>query len=151
MLIHCKVLADGAVAIEGSLFLKASLWRDVWVVRQPTPSGGTFNKTLLESRRVDTFRERDVVPASVGDESFVFLRSIPSGHFLTWHDIGRKPLVRKGDLVEVTATEGALNLSMKALAMQNGAQGEAVTVRNIESHKDFTAIVVEENHVQIRF
>jgi flagella basal body P-ring formation protein FlgA len=40
---------------------------------------------------------------------------------------------------------------MKALAKQNGAQGEAVTMMNLESRKDFTAIVVDENHVQIRF
>ena len=59
--------------------------------------------------------------------------------------------MRKGDLVDVTASEGALSISMKALAMQNGAQGEAVTVRNLDSRKDFTAIVVDENHVQIRF
>jgi flagella basal body P-ring formation protein FlgA len=40
---------------------------------------------------------------------------------------------------------------MKGLAMQNGAQGEAVTIRNPDSRRDFTAIVVNENHVQVRF
>jgi flagella basal body P-ring formation protein FlgA len=40
---------------------------------------------------------------------------------------------------------------MTGLAMQTGAQGEAVTIRNPESRRDFTAIVVNENHVQVRF
>jgi len=40
---------------------------------------------------------------------------------------------------------------MKAVALQSGAQGEAVTLRNLESHKDFTAFVVDENRVQVRF
>jgi flagellar basal body P-ring formation protein FlgA len=35
--------------------------------------------------------------------------------------------------------------------MQNGAQGEAVTVRNLEPRKDFTAFVIDENRVQVRF
>jgi len=139
------------VVSESLVTVHAELWRDVWVVRQPLNTGSTFDRTMLESRRVDAFRERDVVPSSVGDASFVFLRGVQTGHFLTWHDIGRRPLVRKGDLVDVTASEGALSISMKALAMQNGAQGEAVTVRNLDSRKDFTAIVVDENHVQIRF
>jgi flagella basal body P-ring formation protein FlgA len=151
MLLHCRIVADGAVVSESLVTVHAELWRDVWVVRQPLNTGSTFDRTMLESRRVDAFRERDVVPSSVGDASFVFLRGVQTGHFLTWHDIGRRPLVRKGDLVDVTASEGALSISMKALAMQNGAQGEAVTVRNLDSRKDFTAIVVDENHVQIRF
>ena len=151
MLLHCRILADGTVASESLVAVHAELWRDVWVVRQPLNSGSTFDRTMLDSRRADAFRERDAVPSSVGDPSFIFLRGVQAGHCLTWHDIGRRPLVRKGDLVDVTASEGALSISMKALAMQNGAQGEAVTVRNIDSHKDFTAIVVDENHVQIRF
>jgi flagella basal body P-ring formation protein FlgA len=151
MLLHCRFVADGAIVSENMLVVHAELWRDVWVVRQPLSSGSTFDRTLLESRRVDAFRERDVVPVTVGDGSFIILRGIETGHYLTWHDIGRRPLVRKGDLVDVTATEGTLTITMKALAKQNGAQGEAVTMMNLESRKDFTAIVIDENHVQIRF
>ena len=151
MLLHCRFIADGAVVTENMIVVHAELWRDVWVVRQPLTSGATIDRTLLESRRVDAIRERDVVPVTVGDSSFIFLRGVDTGHYLTWHDIGRRPLVRKGDLVDVTASEGALSITMKALAKQNGAQGEAVTMMNLESRKDFTAIVVDENHVQIRF
>jgi flagella basal body P-ring formation protein FlgA len=44
-----------------------------------------------------------------------------------------------------------LSVTMKALALQNGAQGEAISLRNIESRKDFTAFVVDENRAQVRF
>jgi flagella basal body P-ring formation protein FlgA len=40
---------------------------------------------------------------------------------------------------------------MKALAMENGSQGDTVTVRNPQSRKDFAAMVVDENRVQVRF
>ena len=65
--------------------------------------------------------------------------------------LARRPLVRKGDLVEVTVSEGRLSLTMKALAMENGAQGDVVTVRNTESRKDFVAVVTHENQVRVRF
>ena len=68
-----------------------------------------------------------------------------------WRDISRRPLVKKGDLVEVSTSSGLLIVKMKALAMENGGQGETVTVRNPESQKNFAAVVVDENRVQVRF
>lgn len=151
MLVRCRVLADGVSTGESTLVLRASHWRDVWFARQPIKNGGAFDVTLLDTRRVDLFRDRDALPSAVGDNSFIFIRSVQPGRFLTWRDVGRRPLVRKGDLVEVSAAEGTLSITLKGLAMQNGAQGEAVTIRNMDSRKDFTAFVVDENRVQVRF
>jgi flagella basal body P-ring formation protein FlgA len=97
------------------------------------------------------FRERDALPAAVGDHSYMMVRAVSAGRLLTWHDIGRRPLVRKGSLVEVSAADGQLLITMKALAMENGAQGDTVTVRNPETRRDFAAKVIDENRVQVRF
>ncbi|MFI5337163.1 MAG: flagellar basal body P-ring formation chaperone FlgA [Opitutales bacterium] len=151
MLVRCRLLADGTPVADLPLVLRAALWRDAWVSRQPLGNNATFDPSLLEVRRVDFFHERDAVPASVGDRSFLFVRPVSAGRLLTWRDIGRRPLVRKGELVEVSAADGQLIITMKGLAMQNGAQGEAVMIRNLESKKDFTAFVIDENRVQVRF
>jgi flagella basal body P-ring formation protein FlgA len=151
MLVRCRVLADAVAVADVSLVLKASHWRDVWVSRLPLAAGAGFDPTQLEARRVDLFRERDVVPATVGDRSYLYARSVAAGRVLTWRDIARRPLVKKGNMVEVSAADGFLLVTMKALAMENGAQGDTVTVRNPESHKNFAAIVVDENRVQVRF
>jgi len=37
------------------------------------------------------------------------------------------------------------------MALQNGAEGEMVAVRNIESRRDIRAQVVGEKRVQVRF
>ena len=151
MLVRCRVLADTVPIGETTFVLRASLWRDAWATRQPLTVGETFRSSSLEARRIDTLRERDVLPASAGDESFIFARAVPAGRLLTWRDISRRPLVKKGDLVDVSATDGLLVVTMKAFAMQNGAKGETVTVRNPESRKDFAALVIDENRVQVRF
>jgi flagella basal body P-ring formation protein FlgA len=151
MLLRCTWLADGQPAGEGTLTVRAALWRDAWVARQPLTHGATFDVSALESRRVDLFRDRDALPASVGDQTFMFARAVNAGRLVTWRDIARRPLIRKGDLVEVSAADGMLSVTMKALALQNGAQGEAISLRNIESRKDFTAFVVDENRAQVRF
>ncbi|HYP18322.1 MAG TPA: flagellar basal body P-ring formation chaperone FlgA [Opitutus sp.] len=151
MLVRCRVLADGVAAAEWTLVLRATLWRDVWVARQPIPHGSTFDASLLEVRRVDLLRERDALPAAVGDRGYSMARSVTAGRMLTWHDIQRRPLVKKGNVVEVSAAHGQLVITMKALAMENGAAGDTVTVRNPESRKDFAAKVVDENRVQVHF
>lgn len=154
MLVRLRISADGKVVTgpaETTLVLRASLWRDAWAARLPLTFGATFDPTALEARRVDMFRERDVLPAAVGDRSFVYARAVSAGRLLTWRDITRRPLVKKGDLVEVSAASGLLVVTMKGLAMENGAQGDTVTIRNPESQKNFAAIVVDENRVQVRF
>lgn len=151
MLLRCRILADDDLSADATITLRASLWRDVWSARQPLTHNTVFDPSLLEVRRVDLFRERDALPAAVGDASFIFARAVHAGRTVTWRDIARRPLVKKGDMVEVSAAEGNLAITMKALALQNGAQGEAVTLRNLESRKDFTAFVIDENRVQVRF
>ena len=151
MLVRCQVSADGETVAETTFVLRASLWRDAWVTRQPVVAGDTFDPTQLDVRRVDLFRDREALPAAVGDRTFVFTRGVGAGRQLTWRDLNRRPLVKKGELVEVTAVEGQLNITMKGLAMENGAQGDTVTIRNPESRKDFSALVIDENHVQVRF
>ena len=151
MLARCRVLADGQVAAEYTITLHAALWRDAWSAREPVTANSTFDPSHLEVRRVDFLRERDALPATVGDRTFIFARAIQSSRLLTWRDVARRPLVRKGDFVEVAAVDGMLQITMKGLAMENGAQGDTVTIRNPESRKDFAAMVVAENRVQIRF
>ncbi len=151
MLLRCRVLADAAPVADTTLVVRAALWRDAWVTRQPLVVGAVFDPTMLEARRTDLFRDRDVLPAAVGDRSYIFARAVSAGRLLTWHDIARRPLVKKGELVEVSAADGLLLVTMKALAMENGAQGDVVTVRNPESLKNFAAVVVDENRVQVRF
>jgi flagella basal body P-ring formation protein FlgA len=151
MLVRARLCADGEPAAEGTFVLRAALWRDAWVARQPLAAGAAFDPAQLDVRRVDLFRERDVVPAAAGDRSYVFTRAVAPGRWLTWRDLSRRPLVKKGQLVEVSAVDGLLNITMKALALENGAQGDTVTVRNPESRKDFSALVIDENHVQVRF
>lgn len=151
MMVRCRVLADGVLAVETTFVLRAQLWRDAWSTRQPFTVGSIFDVSALETRRVDLMRERDALPAAVGDRTYVFARAVPAGRMLTWRDIARRPLVKKGELVEVSAADGSLNITMKALAMENGAQGDTVTVRNPESRKDFSALVINESRVQVRF
>jgi flagella basal body P-ring formation protein FlgA len=150
MVVRYRVFADSVALEETTVILHASLWRDAWFAREPMVSGATLEAPLVEARRIDCFRVRDGIPADTAQSDYILTRSVQAGAMVTWFDVGHRPLVRKGDIIEVSATEGLLHVSMKALALQNGALGDVVTVRNPESLKTIPALVVGESHVEIR-
>jgi flagella basal body P-ring formation protein FlgA len=151
MAVRCRVVGDGVQVDDPYLVLRASLWRDAWCARQPLAAGSAFDPTVLQARRVDSFRDRNALPASAGDSSFIFARQVPADRLLSWNDIARRPLVRKGEMVNVVASEGALSVSLRALALENGTQGQLVVVRNLDSRKDISAVVVADSRVEVSF
>jgi flagella basal body P-ring formation protein FlgA len=150
MLVRCQV-TDSQGSQESSVLVHAALWRDAWAVKLPIGAGSAFDTSRLETRRSDMLREHELLPSTIGDAGYVFARAVPVGRVLTWHDVARHQQVRKGDLVEVTAAEGMLKISMKVLALESGVTGDTITVRNPDSKKDFSALVTEENHVEVQF
>jgi flagella basal body P-ring formation protein FlgA len=151
MSVRCRVLADGAQVDDVNLVFRASLWRDAWYARQPLAAGSMFDPSALEAHRIDTFRERNALPASEGNASYIFARQVPADRLLSWNDIARRPLVRKGEMVDVVASEGMLFVSLRALALENGAQGQMVVVRNVDTRKDISGVVVADDRVEVSF
>ena len=151
LLVRVRFTAAGALLSEVSLSVKAQLWRDAWVTRQPGNRGDPVDRTSLDVRRVDVLRDRDSLPASVELTDLSYARSVPADRVLMWRDVAKRVLVRKGEIVEVSASDGQLTITMKALAMQSGGAGDLVVVRNLESRKDISGQVVAENRVRVRF
>jgi flagella basal body P-ring formation protein FlgA len=146
-----RVRVGAADPVEQTLVVRARLIREVWATRTPTERDGAFDASKLDTRRVDVLRERDSVPAIESCADYTFNRPVPANRILNWHDLSRRALVRRGQVIEVAAIDGTLSITMKALAMENGAAGETVKVRNMDSKKEFNALVVADSRAQIRF
>lgn len=151
LLLRVRYLREKSILKEETLVLRASVWRDSWVAAAPLKRGEAFSTQGLELRRVDSLRDKDALPPGLSETDYVLARDVPAGRPLTWRDVARRALVRRGQLVEVQASDGALIITMKALAMQDAGQGENVRVRNIESKREFVAKVVAENRAEVRF
>ena len=136
---------------EQTLPLHAQLHRDVYVARSPLARESALDPMQLELRRVDVLRERDAVAVDDCTGEYTFVTNVPAGRLLAWRDLTRRPLVRKGQVIEVAAVDGTMTVTTKALAMENGAAGDSIRVRNLTSKKDFTASVVAEARAQVHF
>ena len=150
ILIAVRATDSAGHVTEHALVLRAELWRDGWAAREPAASGDPVRADHLDLRRFDSLRERDALAADPALD-LTFARNVPAGRLLTSRDVARRPLVKRGQPVEVSATEGSLTVTLRALSMQDGGRGETVRVRNPETNKEFTAIVTADARAVVRF
>lgn len=150
--VRVKCSSGGNVVGEWQLPVRAQLWQDVWVAATRLERGQSLDRTLLGVQKVDILRERaPLIPAESDPTSFDVTQSIPAGRALTRRDIIERPIIRKGQVVEVVAKHGALAISMKALALESGATGDLIKLRNLESRKEFSGQILHESTVQVHF
>ncbi len=151
MIVRVRLAVDERTVGEWNLPVQARLWNDALVALQPVARGQTLNLSPFGLRRTDFIREKDAVPADTALDGLAVTRPLAAGTVLSWRDIGRRALVQRGSRIEVVAGQGALTVTMKGVAMQSGALGETITVRNPESRRDFSAVVTAENCARVSF
>jgi flagella basal body P-ring formation protein FlgA len=65
-------------------------------------------------------------------------------------DLKREPAAERGKAVKVIAGDELYEVSLSGVAEDTGHIGDLIKVRNIESKKVFTAVVVEKGVVKIQ-
>jgi len=151
-LVSFRILSGGRQVGEWQTIFRAQLWKPVWVATRRLDRGAQIDPSVLNVQSVDVLREKQaLVPAETDLSLYEMAQTVSQERPLAWRDIAARPLVRKGQVVEVVANDGALHISMKALALANAAQGETVLVRNLDSKNNITARVVNANTVQVEF
>ena len=152
LLVRVKVVSGSETIIEGQLPLRAQLWREVWFAANELERGKSLDRSMLTAQKTDVLRERTpIVSAGIDPATLEISQPVAAGKMLTRRDVAVRPLVRKGQVVDVFAKTGQLGVQMKALAMENGAAGDLIKLRNIESKKEFNGQVTHESKVQIHF
>ena len=150
LLVSVRAIDSEGRATEHTLVLRAELWRDGWALRSPAATAAPLDTNALDIRRYDALRERDALPVDTSAE-LNFARNVPAGRLLAWRDVVRRPLVRRGQTIEVLATSGSLTVTLRGVAMADAVRGESVRVRNPDSQKDFVAVVVADSRASVRF
>ena len=151
MIVRVRLVSAQRNLGEWNLPLRAQLWAEALVAQRPIIRGQILDSSLFDFRRTDFIHAKDAVPAGAALDSLTVARGVGVGAVLTWRDVVRRALVQRGGRVEVVAGTGALTITMKAVAMQSGALGETILVRNPESRRDFSAVVTAENQARVTF
>ncbi len=152
MIMRVRVVDPQGKTADETLAVRAQLWREGWVSRAPFERGAALDPAACDLRRIDALREREVLSTTLAQPAdWMFQRAVPAGRLIGWRDVTRRALVRKGDVIEVAAVDGPLQVTLKAQAMQDGGRGETVRVRNLDSRREFAVRVVAPNRAEVRF
>lgn len=143
--------ANGAIG-QFAIPFRAQVMSPVWFVKAHVRKGDALERGDFERRHEDLLREPDAVTADWDTlQRHEYGRDVTPGKPLVWSDIRERSLVRKGEVVDVTMSKGLLGITMRAMARQDGANGDIITLRNMESSKDFAGRVVGVNKVNVIF
>ncbi|MCE9612536.1 MAG: flagellar basal body P-ring formation chaperone FlgA [Chthoniobacter sp.] len=150
--LRVKVTSGGRLISDCQVSVAAELWQDAWVASSRLDRGQPLSADQLSLQKVDVLRERlPLVSAEIDPTALDLVTSVAAGRPLARRDVAGRPIIRKGQVVEVVAQQGLIAISMKALALESGAAGDLIRLRNIESRREINGEIVNESKVQIHF
>jgi flagella basal body P-ring formation protein FlgA len=152
MNIIVRGVSGGKIVGEWPLQIKVELYQKVWVAAQRLEAGHLLEPGLVAAQPLDILRET-TPPISVEREitGFELAQSVNKGRPVTRRDLVERPLVKRGQFVDAFAGEGGFSVRMRALALEGGAAGTVIRVKNLDTKKEFYAQIINENQVQVRF
>lgn len=123
---------------------------EVPVLRRSVRAGETIKAEDLELRDYTTARAR---MDTITDMSSLIgkspLRVITSGRPIRLHELEQPAAVKKNDVVSMIYNRGGMSITTKGQAVDSGAAGATIGVRNIDSKKVIQARVIDANTVSI--
>jgi flagella basal body P-ring formation protein FlgA len=150
--VRFKISSGGVEVGQWQIGLRAQLWQSVWVTQGRLDRGQALDRTLLNSQKIDILPEKKtLISDDIDPDGFDVAQGIGPGQPLSKQDVIERPLIHRGDVVEVIATQGLLDIHMKALALEDGGVNALIKMRNLDSSKDFNAQILNENEVRVHF
>lgn len=150
--IGCKVTVGEQTVGEWNVTLKARLWQEVWVASTRLERGRDLDESVVNVQKVDILQNRNALLGS--DEKlsgYQLAQNVNAGAPLMKRDVVGKPVIRKNQIVEAVIRRGALSITVKAQALENGAPKALIRMRNLDSKREFNAQVLNESQVNVVF
>jgi flagella basal body P-ring formation protein FlgA len=142
--------ASGASLGNWQMPVQAHVWREVHVARSMLKPGVSVADADIALERRDVLALRAPLAEFVeGDAALEIAESIPAGSPLFARSVKLRPVVRRGELTNARLEEGALSVTMKVQALEDGTPGQIIRLRNLQSARDFSGKVLNEKTVLV--
>lgn len=152
MVLRFRLSTTEKVLGEWDYPVRCRLWQQVLGAKAQVERGVALTPELFGVRRVDALAQgRELVPAGAQLSDLETVQTLGQGDLLEWRAVRSIPLVRKGEVLDVVAEEGLLRITMKAMALEDGARGDFIKVRNFQSRKDVQVEVLNEKRARVHF
>ena len=132
--------------------VEVTLMLPVWVTAQEIRKGSAIQAGDLVEKALDVSRlQRGFIPTSeslVGSKSHRHLRM---GQLIGELDLQKAWAVQEGEGVLIRAGQEGFSATTRGKALESGAIGDGIRVRNSQSGKEIQTWIIEKGEVETRF
>lgn len=133
-----------------SVAIDARVWAEVWVARTTIPRGlGLRDAEVMRERRDLLTLRGSPAQFSADDERLEFAENVAAGTPIMARALRLRAVVRRGKLVDAVVMNGQLSITVRAEALDDGAPGQVVRVRNLRSKREFRGKVKDEQTIVV--
>jgi flagella basal body P-ring formation protein FlgA len=117
--------------------LQAHVWRDVPVAHSPVLRGELLRDADITLERRDVLAQHEAcIQFPVTDSSLEAVGNIQAGMPVSDRMTRARAILKRGQLVEAVFQDGTMTISLKVEALEEGAQGQTVRVRNPKTKRE---------------
>jgi flagella basal body P-ring formation protein FlgA len=136
--------ADGGSMGNWQYPVAAHLWREIWVAQSVLKPGGLVADADIARERRDVLAlHSPLAEFAQGDTTLEVAESVPAGSPLLAYSVKLHPVIHRGQMADALIQDGALNVTTKVQALEDGTPGKIIRLRNLLSNHDFSGKVLD--------
>jgi flagella basal body P-ring formation protein FlgA len=150
-IVRFEILAAGGTSLGNwQMPVQAHLWREIHVARSMLKPGESVAVADIALERRDVLALRaPLAEFADGDTALEVAENVPAGSPLFARSVKMRPVVRRGEMTNARLEDGALSVTMKVQALEDGTPGQIIRLRNLQSARDFSGKVLNEKTVLV--
>ena len=135
---------------EWQAVVQARIWREIWVARTQLKRGEPVASADLGRERRDIIHLREAVAEfSAGEASLELAEPLGNGAPVLARSVRLKPVIHRGQLADAYLEDGALRVSLKVEALEDGAPGQVIRTRNPQTRRDLRGQVLTDQTIRL--
>jgi flagella basal body P-ring formation protein FlgA len=124
--------------------VQAHVWRDVWVAHTNLRRGEPVNGADIVHQRFDVLNVREALAEfSAADPNLELAEPVSSGVPLLARGVKSRAIIHRGQVANALVQDGALSITAKVEALEDGAAGETIRARNPVSRRNLSGKVLD--------
>lgn len=148
-IVNIPVYSKSNPEIKGNIIAEVKKYANVPVLNRDAKVNESITEDMITLDKRLVMRHQDIVmdkKAVLGMQASRFLNA---GQIIYYRDLKREQIIRKGQIVKAIFGQGNLELSISAVTEENGAFGDVIKVKNLDTHKLFAAKIIDRGLVKI--
>ena len=130
--------------------VQAKVWHQVWVAGSALKRGEVLQGADLNRERRDMLVCREpLANIEAGDQSLEFNQPVPAGAPILARMLRPRVIVHRGQSLAATVQDGAMRITLKVEALEDGAAGQIIRVRNPQTFRDLRGKVLDEQEIRV--